>query len=230
MVRKLQLRPADPPKIIEILLVDDHPIVRQGLASLLEQEVDLRVCGEADDSDHALKQVRNLKPDIAIIDVSLKESNGLELVKQIKAEFPDLPMLVLSMHDEQMYGPRSLKAGARGYIMKQEAPIQLIGAIRKILDGEIYLSSNMTSQMVNYAVSGHPMESLSPIDRLTDRELEVFEAIGHGLSTRQIADQLHRSIKTIEAHREHIKEKVGLKNAAELSRRAFQWVESAVTV
>jgi DNA-binding NarL/FixJ family response regulator len=227
MVRKLQPPPVATPKTIEILLVDDHPIVRQGLTSLIEQEADLRVCGEAADADQALDLVRSLNPDIAIIDVSLKESNGLELVKQIKAEYAHLPMLVLSMHDEQMYAPRALKAGAKGYIMKQEAPTLLIDALRQILKNEIYLSSRMTSQMVSHAVSGQPMETLSPMDRLTDRELEVFEAIGRGLSTRQIADQLHRSVKTIEAHREHIKDKVGLKNAAELSRRAFQWIESA---
>jgi len=151
MVRKLE-QPVAVVRKIEVLLVDDHPIVRQGLASMIEQEVDLHVCGEADDADKALAEVRRLAPDIAIIDVSLKESNGLELVKQIRSEFPDLPMLVLSMHDEQMYAPRALKAGAKGYIMKQEAPTQLVDALRQILKGEIYLSSNMTSQMVSQAV------------------------------------------------------------------------------
>ena len=227
MVRKREPSPEAETKKLGVLLVDDHPIVRQGLARLIEQEGDMTVCGEAEDADQALEQVRKLNPDIAIIDVSLKESNGLELVKQIKAEFAGLPMLVLSMHEEAMYAPRALRAGAMGYVMKQEAPTSVVTAIRRLLKGEVYLSEKMTSQMVQHAVSGQPMTTLSPMDRLTDRELEVFEAIGQGLSTRQIAEQLHRSIKTIEAHREHIKEKLGLKNAAELSRRAFQWVESA---
>jgi DNA-binding NarL/FixJ family response regulator len=227
MARKRDPQALAEAKKVTILLVDDHPIVRQGMARLIDQEGDMNVCGEAEDADQALEQVRKLNPDVAIIDVSLKESNGLELVKQIKSEFEDMPMLVLSMHDEAMYAPRALRAGAMGYVMKQEAPQKVVIAIRRLLKGEIYLSEKMTSQMVQHAVSGQPMTTLSPMDRLTDRELEVFEAIGHGMSTRQIAEQLHRSVKTIEAHREHIKEKLDLKNAAELSRRAFQWVESA---
>ncbi len=210
-----------------VLLVDDHPIVRQGLAKLIEQEHDLTVCGEAEDTAGAMRLIEQLTPDLAIIDLTLKDASGLELVKQVKAQHEELPILVLSMHDESLYAPRALRAGAKGYIMKQEAPESVVTAIRRILGGDVYLSERMTSQMLSHAASGKPMTAVSPIDKLSDRELEVFELIGHGLSTREIAERIHRSVKTIESHREHIKEKLDLANATALTQRAVQWVESA---
>lgn len=210
-------------KTVRIIIVDDHPIVRQGLAELINHEDDLEVCGDAEDSYEAIKVIRELKPDLAIVDISLKQTSGIELLKDIKVQFPDLSVLVLSMHDEALFAERALRAGAKGYIMKQQATDNVITAIRKILDGQIYISEEMSSKMLGKLVGGKPKVGTSAIDRLSDRELEVFLLTGHGYGTRQIADQLHLSVKTIETYRSHIKEKLNLSNAAELLQYAIQW-------
>ena len=209
-----------------ILIVDDHPIVRQGLAELINHEEDLAVCGQAEDAHQAMKAVKELKPDMAIVDISLKETSGMELIKDIKAQYPNLPILALSMHDESLYAERALRAGARGYIMKAEATEKVILAVRKILSGQIYISEKMASKMMQKLVGGSTEISTSPVERLSDRELEVFQLIGKGFGTRQISERLYLSIKTIETYRAHIKEKLNLSDAAELLQYAIQWVNS----
>lgn len=207
-----------------VLLVDDHPILRQGLTRLINAEADLEVCGEAEDAATAFDLVGKLNPDVAVIDISLKNSNGLELIKNIKARYPELLVLVLSMHEETLYAERALRAGARGYIMKEEASEQVLLAIRKVLAGDIFLSERMKSRMIQQMASGRAKVVSSPIELLTDRELEVFRLIGEGRSTRQIAAQLHLSVRTVEAYREYIKAKLHLKNSTELIQHAFHWV------
>lgn len=209
-----------------IVLVDDHPIVREGLAQLINQHDGLQVCGEAGDGPQAMKVIDQTKPDLAIVDLSLPDTSGLEFIKQLRAAYPKLPLLVLSMHEESVYAPRALQAGARGYIMKREARQNVVTAIRRVLEDRIYVSDKLASEFVRQAIDGKSSLDVSPVSKLTDRELEVFELIGQGIGTRLIAQRLHRSIKTIEAHREHIKDKLSLKNAAELSRSAVQWVQS----
>jgi DNA-binding NarL/FixJ family response regulator len=208
----------------KVLLVDDHPILRQGLARLINAEADLVVCGEAEDAARAFDAVGVLSPDVAVIDISLKGSNGIELTKNIKARYPSLPILVLSMHDESLYAERALRAGALGYIMKEEASEQVLVGIRRVLVGEIFLSERMKAKMLQQMASGRAKTITSPIELLTDRELEVFRLIGEGHSTRQIAAQLHLSVRTVEAYREYIKAKLGLKNSTELIQHAFHWV------
>jgi DNA-binding NarL/FixJ family response regulator len=221
-------KPAEPavnrkPKT-KVLLVDDHPVLRAGLGKLINQEADMMVCGEAEDGPTAFDLAGKLAPDIAVVDVSLKGSNGIELIKNLKARFPDLLTLVLSMHDESLYAERALRAGSLGYIMKEEAIEQVILAIRKVLQGEIFLSEKMKSKMLQQMANGKGKVVSSPIEQLTDRELEVFRLIGEGYSTRQIAGQLHLSVRTVEAYREYIKSKLSLKNATELVQHAFHWV------
>lgn len=208
----------------KVLLVDDHPILRAGLGKLINQEADMMICGEAEDGPTAFDLAGTLNPDIAVIDISLKGSNGIELVKNLKARYPDLPTLILSMHDESLYAERALRAGSLGYIMKEEAIEQVLVAIRKVLQGEIFLSEKMKGKMLQQMASGKGKVISSPIEQLTDRELEVFRLIGEGCSTRQIAGQLHLSVRTVEAYREYIKSKLNLKNATELVQHAFHWV------
>ena len=208
-----------------ILLVDDHPIVIEGLTQLINQQQDLIVWGEASDSLGALKAIETLKPNLAIVDISLKNGSGLDLIKSLQQRFPKLPILVLSMHDESLYAERVLRAGARGYITKQEATEKLITAIRRVLDGEIYLNEKVTSKILSRVISTSPAKNLSSINRLSDRELEVFQLIGQGHGTREIAELLHLSIKTVETYREHIKQKLKLKDATELVRHAVRWAE-----
>jgi len=210
----------------KILIVDDHPIVRQGLAELVNHENDLAVCGQAEDAHQAMKAIKELRPDIAVVDISLKETSGMELIKDINAQYPNLSVLALSMHDESLYAERALRAGAKGYVMKAEATEKVITAIRKILNGEIYVSDKMAEKMVRKLVGGRSEISTSPVERLSDRELEVFHLIGKGYGTRQISERLHLSIKTIETYRAHIKEKLNLADAAELLQYAIQWVSS----
>ena len=209
-----------------ILLVDDHPIVRQGLAELIDHEKDLSVCGVADDIHKALEQITSLMPDLVMVDISLRGSNGIELLKNIKVRYPKQAVLMLSMHDESLYAVRALRAGASGYVMKQEATDRVLTAIRQVLNGEIYLSERMEKKMMHQLVGGRAARTGSPLEDLSDRELEVFNLIGQGHGTRQIAEELHLSIKTIESHRAHIKEKLNLKNATELVQHAIQWRES----
>lgn len=207
-----------------VLLVDDHPILRRGLAQLINQEADMMVCGEAEDAPKAFEAVSTLQPDVAVFDISLKGGNGIELIKNVKARFPDLPILVLSMHDESLYAERALRAGSLGYIMKEEAIEQVLVAIRRVLVGEIFLSDKMKAKMLQQLANGKAKAFVSPIEHLTDRELEVFRLIGEGRSTRQIAGELHLSVRTVEAYREYIKGKLNLKNATELVQHAFHWV------
>jgi DNA-binding NarL/FixJ family response regulator len=219
-------RPEAQPRTIRIVIVDDHPIVRRGIAAMLNQESDMQVCAEADSYHAGIDAIREHHPDLAIIDLTLPDIGGLELVKQVRAIDPEMAMLVLSMHDETLYAERVLRAGARGYIMKQEGTDKLIGAVRAVMRGDIYVSEKMASRMLGKFVDGKREGGSSPLERLSDRELEVFELLGRGLSTREIAERLCVSIKTVESHREHIKEKLKLSNANELVQHATQWVMS----
>jgi len=210
----------------KILIVDDHPIVRRGLTQLINQEEDLVVSGEAEDAYQAMEAIKAQMPDMAIVDISLKDSSGMELIKDIKTQYPSLAVLTLSMHDESLYAERALRAGAKGYIMKQQATEELITAIRKVLSGQVYVSDRVAAKMVSRLVGSGPELGGSAIDRLSDRELEVFCLVGQGHGTRQIAKKLHLSVKTIETYRAHIKEKLNLANAAELLQYAIRWVNS----
>ena len=208
-----------------IIVVDDHPLFRKGVVQMLSSEPDLEVRAEAESSPAALDLMRRTPLDMAIVDIGLHGSaNGIELTKSIKAEHPDLPVLVLSMHDEMLYADRALRAGARGYLMKREALDSVITAVRTVLSGEIYLSATMAKRMIAEHVGGG-RGGKSAIDKLTDRELEVLQLIGEGTEVRDIAEKLHISAKTVEAHRGHIKEKLNLNNAREVARFAVQWVE-----
>ncbi len=207
-----------------ILVVDDHPVVIRGLEDLISREPDLMVCGCADSAPLALEQLRSLHPDLAIVDITLRGTNGIELVKLMKAERPKLPILVLSMHDESLYAVRALKAGALGYLMKSEAVQHVISGIRRVLEGRIFVSPRFSEQLIYKAVQSIESGSSSPIDTLSDRELEVLELLGKAYSTRSIAKMLNLSIKTIETHRGHIKEKLGFKDATEMVRFAIDWV------
>jgi DNA-binding NarL/FixJ family response regulator len=206
----------------KVFLVDDHPIVRQGLALFIEREPDLMVCGEAEDATSALQAIRDATPDFVILDISLNGPDGLELLKTLRVRYPNLPALVLSMHDESVYAERALRAGANGYIMKQEAADKVITAIRHILGGDVYLSDRLTKQMLQQFVNGS-ISPRDPLAKLSDRELEVFRLIGAGHGTRQIADELHVSTKTVESYQAHIKEKLALRNARELVQHAVEW-------
>jgi DNA-binding NarL/FixJ family response regulator len=206
----------------KIILVDDHPVMREGVAELINHEPDLVICGQFEDSASAFEAIPHLAPDLAVVDLSLKGSSGLDLVKNIKAAYPKLLILVFSMHDESLYAERVLRAGAGGYIMKQESTERVLAAIRRVLSGGIYLSERMSAKLMHQLVGGRQAVGGSPVERLSDRELEVFGLIGEGRGTRQIAEQLHLSVKTIESHRAHIKEKLNLKNATELVHRAIE--------
>jgi DNA-binding NarL/FixJ family response regulator len=219
-MNKTQFNPSAPK--CKVLLVDDHPIVRQGLALFIDREPDLTVCGQADDASSALKAVRNSIPDFVVLDISLDGPDGLELLKAIRAEYPKLPVLVLSMHDESLYAERALRAGANGYIMKQEATEKVLTAIRQILGGDVYLSDRLTKRMLQQFANGS-VSPCDPLSKLSDRELEVYRLIGTGHGTRQIADELHVSAKTIESYQAHIKEKLSLRNARELVQNAVEW-------
>jgi len=210
----------------DILIVDDHPVVRQGLAQLIDQEHDLNVCGQAEDAHQAMDAVKDLAPDLVVVDISLKETSGMELIKDIKIRYPSLPVLTLSMHDEAIYAERALRAGAKGYIMKQEATDKVVTAIRRVLAGAVYISDGMAAKMVGRLVGGSADKGTSPLERLSDRELEVFRLVGEGYGTREIAEKLHLSTKTIETYRAHIKEKLGLQDTNELLRSAIQWVNT----
>lgn len=207
-----------------ILLVDDHPIVRRGLAALINAEADLEVCGEAEGLSQTMRQFRETRPDLLVVDLSLENGSGLEVIKELIAQDSGVGILVSSMHDETLYAERALRAGARGYVNKDQPTRIILAAIRRVLDGSVYLSEQMTQRLLcrNLGESGIP--DSSPVESLSDRELEVFERIGHGETTRQIAERLHLSPKTIETYREHIKVKLNLNSATELSRHAVMWV------
>jgi len=210
----------------QILLVDDHPMVRERMAEIIRLETDLTVCGEADDRFQAMRAIESIQPDLAIIDLTLKRSNGLELIKDVHARYPAIPILVLSMHDELLYAERAIRAGARGYITKQEATRKVMQAIRCLLAGDIYLSEKMSAQIAAAAVGSSRAKAGLPLDGLSDRELSVFEMIGRGQSTRQIAEELHLELRTIETYRARIKEKLSLKDANDLLQHAIRWMQS----
>jgi len=210
---------------IKILLVDDHPLVREGVANLIHQQPDLEVCGEAASEPQALQLIGTTQPDVAVVDISLENGSGLELIKSIKSMHPAVAMLALSMHDESLYAERALRAGARGYLMKREAAKNVIQGIRAVLAGQLFVSEKISAMMAQRFVEGRPA-SASPIEQLSDRELEVFQLLGRGLGTRQIADHLHVGFKTVQAYCARIKEKLQLANATELLRAAMQWNEN----
>jgi DNA-binding NarL/FixJ family response regulator len=206
-----------------VLLVDDHALVRQGMAAIINEESDLTVCGEADGVRTAIAVAAETRPDVALIDLSIKDGDGLELLRDMRNRFPDVRTLVLSMYDETVYAERALRAGAKAYIMKAEAAKTVIAAIRRVLRGDTYLSPKMSAQLAERADSqGAVLEVRKGVERLSDRELQILRCVGRGLSTREIAEELIISIKTVEAHREHIKEKLGLVSAGELLRYAIE--------
>lgn len=209
----------------KILVVDDQPIVREGLAHLMNEERDIALCGWADNTSDAMETIQNLKPDLVTIDLSLQDTSGLELIKDIKAKFPGLPVLVLSANPESFYAERAIRAGAKGYITKHETTEEVLSAIRKVLAGGLYLSPETNERLLHSLLDDSKIdESGSLVNRLTDRELEVFTLLGRGRSTRQIADQLYVSVKTVETYRLRIKEKLNIDSGPELLQYAFQWV------
>jgi DNA-binding NarL/FixJ family response regulator len=207
----------------KVLVVDDHPIVREGMALLINREPDLTVCADAEEPNAALEAIENLRPDLAIVDISLPGRDGLELLKMIRAKDPQMPVLILSMHGETTYAERALRAGANGYIMKQEATDKVLVAIRRILNREIYVSEEIGNRLLRHLAGARDSER-SPLDGLSDRELEVFRRMGEGQSTRQIAEELHLSVKTIETHQARLKEKLSLRTSRELVQYAIECV------
>ena len=209
--------------MVNVVIVDDHPIVRQGLAQLLMQEQDLHVCGEAEDESTAVRLVTDMQPQLVIVDVSLKSGNGIGLIKVLRSAHPDLPILVLSMHDEIHYVERALRAGALGYLTKQEASTKVLAAVRQVLRGEIFLSDQMSPSLLKRLLSG-PADEREPVDgRLSDREMQVFRLIGDGLGTQEIAGRLNLSAKTIETYQAHIKDKLELRDSRKLVQFAVRW-------
>ena len=208
----------------KVLVVDDHPIVREGLAQMINREPDLWVCGDAANMQRALQLIEALRPDILIVDISLDGPDGLDLLKHIRAQDPGLPVLILSMHDESIYAERALRAGANGYIMKQEATDNVLDALRRILNREVYVSPRIANKMLQQFVGGNGTDKRhSSLDDLSDRELEVLRLIGAGHGTRQIAEELHLSVKTVETYQAHLKEKLALRNSRELVQYATRW-------
>jgi len=216
----------DLPEAKRIVIVDDHPLFRKGLEQLIQSEDGFAVCGEANNGPEAMDVIRKLNPDLAIVDLSLPGANGIELIKNIRAEFSKLPILVLSMHDESLYALRALRAGAEGYVMKHEAMANVIQAIREVFNGRPYLSPAMAAQVITKFAHRQAEGEADAVERLSDRELEVLELIGKGNDVRQIAKALHLSPKTVETHRSHIKDKLDLKNSREVARFALQWLSA----
>lgn len=210
-----------------IFLVDDHPLVREWLTNLINQQPDLAVCGEAETAPQAVQSILAIKPDIAIVDISLKDSSGIELIKDLKQNLPGTLILVLSMHEEAHYAERALRAGAKGYVVKRETTRRVISAIRQVLAGGVYISDEIATSLATQFVTGKSSAEKSPIDQLSDRELEVFELLGQGRGTRQIAEVLRVSVKTVQAYCARIKEKLNLSSATELLREAVRWHEAA---
>jgi DNA-binding NarL/FixJ family response regulator len=209
---------------IRVLLVDDHAVVRFGIAQLINRQPDMMVCGEEEDASKALGAIETLKPNLVIADISLKDSSGLELMRNIKAQYSGMPVLVVSGHDESIYAEIAFRAGALGYLMKEEALEKIVTAIRRVVGGAIYVSDPLAAKMLQQQIRGQNNINESPVKSLSDRELEVFQLIGQWKTTRDIAEELHLSVKTIEYYREQIKRKLNLKNAAELTQHATSWV------
>ncbi len=218
--------PVKEPVRKRILVVDDHPIVRQGLAQFINQERDMTVCGEASNGFEAMTAIEQAAPDLVIVDIQMEGINGMDLVRNIKGLYPELPMLMLSMHDESLYAERALRAGARGYVMKQEDPRNVIYAIRRVLKGEVYVSDQAASKILK-VISNLKSDDASPVDRLSNRELEVLRMIGEGYRTRHIAEKFSLSTKTVESYKARLKQKLVLKDAAQLARYAAEWVQEA---
>jgi len=216
----------DLPDAKRIVIVDDHPLFRKGLEQLIHSDGAFAVCGEAGNASEAMDVIRKLNPDLAIVDLSLPGANGIELIKNIRAEFSKLPILVLSMHDESLYALRALRAGAEGYVMKHEAMANVVQAIREVFNGRPYLSPAMAAQVITKFAHRESEDEPDAVERLSDRELEILELIGKGREVREIANRLHLSPKTVETHRAHIKEKLQLKNAREVVRFAVQWIDA----
>jgi DNA-binding NarL/FixJ family response regulator len=210
-----------------IFLVDDHPLVREGLTNLINGQDDLTVCGEAEDSAEAIAGIARTQPDVAIIDISLKNESGLELVKNLGSQFPLVALIVLSMHDEALYAERALRAGARGYVMKRETTKGVLTAIRRVLEGSVYVSERVVNGMARKLSLLDKASASSPVDSLSDRELEIFRLLGQGRTTSQIAADLHLSLKTVQAYCARAKEKFGVNSLGELLRAAIRWEDTA---
>ena len=210
----------------KIFVVDDHPVMRRGYSYLIGAEMDMEICGEAESARGALEQMGEASPDLALVDLTLKGMGGLELIKRLQAQYPNVRVLVVSMHDETLYADRALRAGARGYIMKDEVESAIVKAIRRILDGGVYVSDALSTKILLQYTGAVPGKGESPLDRLSDRELEVFESMGRGYGTREIAERLALSPKTIDSYRSRIKDKLAIDRNSELTRRAVIWVES----
>jgi DNA-binding NarL/FixJ family response regulator len=215
------------PAVARVLIVDDHPVVRVGYVELINHQAGLSVCGEAADAEEAIQQIQATHPDLVVIDISLKGSNGLDLIRQIKARWPELKTLVVSAHDESLFAERGLRAGAKGYVSKEATTDRLIEAIRRVLRGEVYLSGTAASRVMQRAVTAKSRMREAPIETLSDRELQVFQLIGQGCTTREIAQRIEISPKTVENYRENIKKKLDLRNSAELVRHAVQFTMDA---
>ena len=220
------MTPPDQSKKSRIFVVDDHPVVRDGLRGLIEQEHDLVVCGESGEAAGALTGIQAAQPDLILVDLSLQEGSGMELLKDLAVQHPSLPVLILSMHDEMIYAERALRAGARGYVMKGSTSQQVITAIRRVLSGKVFISDGVMSSIATKL--GRPKSDRPPIHRLSDRELQVFEFLGQGLSTSEIAERMHLSVKTVQVYFARLKDKFGVAKAKELLREAFRWNESGV--
>jgi DNA-binding NarL/FixJ family response regulator len=210
----------------KVFIVDDHPLVREGLTNLIQQQGDLTVCGESENAPEAFAAIGACRPEVAIVDISLKDSSGIELIKNLKESYPEVAVLVLSMHEEFHYAERALRAGARGYVMKRETTKEVVDAIRRIREGKIYLSGPLAEAMAVQFVEGKKLATGSPVEQLSDRELEVFDMLGRGLGTRQISESLCISLKTVQAYCARMKEKLNLRSGSELLREAIRWNDS----
>ena len=210
-----------------VFLVDDHPLIREGLANLINGQNDLVVCGEAEDSAQAMAGISEMRPDVALIDISLKNESGLELIKNLESQFPLVALIVLSMHDEALYAERALRAGARGYVMKRESTKSVLASIRRVLEGGVYVSERVVDSMARKLSLSRKASASSPVERLSDRELEIFRLLGQGRTTSQIADDLHLSLKTVQAYCARAKEKFGVSSLGELLRAAIRWEDAA---
>jgi DNA-binding NarL/FixJ family response regulator len=209
-----------------VFLVDDHPLVREGLANLINEQTDLIVCGEAEDSAGAITGIAKTRPDVALVDISLKNESGLELVKNLESQFPLVALIVLSMHDEALYAERALRAGARGYVMKRESTKSVLASIRRVMEGGVYVSERVVNSMARRFRSSSKRVESSPVERLSDRELEIFRLLGQGRTTAQIAEDLHLSLKTVQAYCARAKEKFGVSSLGELLRAAIRWEDA----
>src|SRR5579884_1188256 len=223
METKSQSMPRTQTERSRILIVDDHPLFREGLQQMIDRTPDLAVCGEAEDVAEALKAIPELKPALVLVDISLGAGSGIDLIKAIKAKYEDLPVLVISMHDESLYAERALRAGAMGYVMKHERGKRVLAAISRVLGGDIYVSEKMATSMLSKLTWGKDQEPVSPVEKLSDRELEVFRMLGQVKGTRQIAEELNLTVATINTFRARIKEKLQLKTSTELAMYAIQW-------